>query len=87
MEYRKIVYTNKSNIPFALSDMCNNCTQFDVTDTIEDATNGADLCNRLNAMGNKLFEHDFKVDRETTFYTRLTSIGSFGNQHYLIIYK
>lgn len=79
----KIRLRNKSGTPLSLSFITDDPMRF--RDIVEDARNVKELINNLNRAG--LYAHNFKLDRETSEYIRLTCDGSFGSKDYLILTK
>ena len=55
-------------------------TVTDMTDAAEDSADGAQLLNRLRALG---LTDRMAVARETETYTRISIIDCWGNVHYL----
>lgn len=82
MYTKKLVLTNKRRTPFALSNHFDDT--FGLVDEVTKCKNALEFCN----VANKYEKYGYwTLDKEDDRHTRLATVDSFGNIHYLIGYK
>ena len=89
MKYKDYYLTNRAGSAMSLTNICGywpgRADVMDIQDAIEDATDGEDLCKRLNNMD--LLVKPWAVNRVTDSYIRISHDGPLGNVDYLVIVK
>lgn len=80
---RKPILFDKSSTPHAWGFIYNNCkcSDVDILDAIEDATNETELKDNINSL-NGVYYH-FNIDRVTDTYVRLKAQDTLGNVYYI----